>query len=124
MFSVLFCFEKISWNKAKPNDVSETFRIYVPTLASRKGGWCGFRLTFPVRVTHPETQGFFPPCFFLVKQRMPCARVVSIFHIFASDALRELRKQPNPPVVQTRDPRTFPRFVQPVSEGSNKKSLI
>jgi hypothetical protein len=51
MFSVLFCFEKISWNKTKPNDVSETFRIYVSTLASRKGGWCGFRLTFPVRVS-------------------------------------------------------------------------
>jgi hypothetical protein len=109
MFSVLFCFEKISWNKTKPNDVSETFRIYVSTLASRKGGWCGFRLAFSARVTHPES-GFLPSLFSFwnngcLVQGLSLPLYTSLqTHCESSD-------QPNPPVVQKRDPLACPRFA-------------
>ena len=81
--------------------------MYVSALASRKGGWSGIRLAFSARVTHPETW-FLPPFSLLLKQRISLVRVVSSFHY---RRLARVVILPNPLVVQTRDPRTFPRFA-------------
>ena len=52
--------------KQKQNQTAELFSMYVAALASRKGGWCGIRLAFSARVTHPETW-FLPPFFLFLE---------------------------------------------------------
>ena len=53
--------------------------LYVSALASRKGGWCGIRLAFSARVTHPETW-FLPPFSLPWNNGYLLVRVVSSFH--------------------------------------------
>ena len=84
----------------------ETFTICF--RARLKKGWVEWVPScFSARFTHPETW-FLPPFFSSLKQRIPSGKGCFFFSL---QTLCESSERPNPPVVQKRDPRTFPRFA-------------
>jgi hypothetical protein len=102
-----FCFERISRNKNLLFKPGETFIICFRARL-KKGGVEGDPSCFFARVTHPETW-FLPPFFLYLKQRIPSGK--GCFFFLSLQTPSESSELPNPPVVQKRDPRTFPRFA-------------
>jgi hypothetical protein len=81
--------------------------LNVSALPSRKGGWSGIRLAF--RRELPTLKlGFSLPFLSSLKQRIPSGKGCFLLSL---QTLCESSEMPNPPVVQKRDPRTFPRFA-------------
>ena len=87
-------------------NLKETFTICFRARL-KKGWWSGIRLAF--RRELPTLKlGFSLPFLSSLKQRIPSGKG---YFLLSLQTLCESSEMPNPPVVQNRDPRTFPRFA-------------